>query len=441
MRVLFIAYYFPPLGGAGVQRSLKYVKYLPNFGITPVVISADEHGYIKDTSLMSELSAKIKVCRVEFVPLVEKIKLVIRRQKKHGVLSGAVKAGKGRSLRNTFLKLYATFQFPDDKHSWSDEVYKIAAGLIERGEVDLIYSTSPPVSAHFVAKKLKERFGLPWVADFRDQWTGNPNYDVFSCRKLIDRRLESSLLCAADAVIGAHREMLGKFGRICGGDKVHFLPNGYDEDDFRGANVEVLRDGRFTMLHAGSLYGNRSPQGILDGVDLFLTRRPDLVGKFCLRFLGNIGSRFDESISRFSDKYPGVLELESYVPHSEVPSHLLNSNALLLLIGGGDESKGWIVGKIFEYIRACRPILALTPPDSDAAKLIEEVGWGVAIREDRVDLIADTLEKWVSGDIPCGVSPEDERVTQYERRVLTERLSEIMRAVIEKNAAKCLAFR
>ena len=438
MKILLLAYYFPPLGGAGVQRALKFAKYLPEHGITPVVIAADEPGYVTDASLLAELPQEIEVHRIRHSPLLA------RAARLAGALRGgqrpadaAVSATRGATTaaasskwRDRLLGVYATLQFPDDKSGWGRRASALVEQSLQRGDIDLILSTSPPVTTHFVAAKLKRRYGVPWLADFRDLWTGNPAYNAPTWRRWLDRRDERRLLAQADGVTGVTEDMAAQLGHdLAAGRQAIFLPNGYDEADFAGGTAARRSDGRFVLLYAGTLYGHQSPQSILAGARHLLQRQPELASRLRLRFIGSIGSRFEPLFTAFESDFPAVVERLAYLPHAEIPASLMAADALLLLIGGGGSARGVLTGKLFEYLRACRPVLLLGPPDGEAARILEGSGHGVAVEEDDVEGAAEIMAKWLAGEVPRDASSCDARVTRFERRSLTGQLAAIIRQV------------
>lgn len=441
MKILLLAYYFPPLGGAGVQRALKFAKYLPEFGITPVVISADEPGYTTDDSLLADLPDEIEVHRICHTPLLTRVMNLVRLlrsgrpSRRVDPQTKPVTGGASAYLwRDRLLRGYAMLQFPDDKRGWARRAYAQAAELLSRGDIDMIVSTAPPMSAHFFAARLKRRFGVPWVADYRDLWTGNPFYDAPAWRRWMDLRAERQLLTQADGAIGVTQEMVTLLGRdLTAGREIIFLPNGYDEADFSGIAPTAQNDGRFVLLYTGSMYGHRSPAGILAAARLLLKRQPEFAGRLCLRFIGSIGSRFETLFSAFETEFPGVVERLAYVPHQEVPAALTNADALLLVVGGGSSARGELTGKVFEYLRAGRPVLLLGPRDGEAARMIEETGHGVVMDEGDEEGTAALLSEWLSGNLPSDILPHDPCVIRFERRALTGRLAEFLRHVHEKS--------
>ncbi|HJW11687.1 MAG TPA: glycosyltransferase, partial [Albitalea sp.] len=241
MRILQIAYYYPPMGGAGVQRALKFSKYLPEFGVQPVVLAALDPHYVHDASLAAEVPAGLAVHRVEDTPLLAR--LAARRRTS---ASGGAAAAPSRwrtVLRDTVLATWHALQYPDDKARWARRALREARAILRdqssRGEpIELIFTSSPPASAHWIGERLSREFGLPWVADFRDLWTDNPAYAAPAWRRALDRRLEQRWFDRASGVVTVTESWQRLLAARRGAEApVVFIPNGYAEADFQGLSL------------------------------------------------------------------------------------------------------------------------------------------------------------------------------------------------------------
>lgn len=444
LRVLMFTYYYPPLGGAGVQRSLKFSKYLPGFGITPSIISADSAGYTQDRSLMAEVPAGIEVLRLPHTPLVARLMaLAPRRGSARGAAAPASAAASGPApapapagsasaspshWRDRLLQLINTLQIPDDKAAWARQAQHAADDLMQRTPFDLVFSSSPPVSAHLAAMRLARRARVPWVADFRDMWTANPAYAAPAWRRWLDRRLEDRLLGAADGLVTVSDHLAALLaGRVGPRVPVMSIPNGYDEADFCGFTPAPRLPGIYRIVHAGTFYGHQSPAGFILGLERLFERDPSARARLRVRFVGNIGSRFEPLLTAFEMRHPEVLHRSGYVSHHQAVAEVLGADALLLVIGGDrDGAAGVMTGKLFEYLRAGRPILLLGATDGEAARLVREAGAGEVLGHGDPERVAALLSRWMAGGAPL---PVPGRAAAYERRVLTGRLAEFMSTV------------
>jgi hypothetical protein len=435
MKVLFLSYYFPPFGGAGVQRALKFVKYLPLFSVQPIVIAADDPDELMDPSLMEDTPLDVPAYRVKHRSLTSRLlsfygTLVRGYSKKHKTVAkpkcADVRDVEPPVWRDRVLRLWGSMFYPDDKSSWGRKAYHLASKILSNERIDLIFSTSPPITAHVVARRLKGNFNIPWVADFRDLWTGNPAYQMPRWRRALDRRLERQLLQSADGLVGVTETITSTLRKDAANpQKTICITNGYDEEDFSGLAEpgENRHPGVFVFLYLGSLYGHQSPEHLLRGLDLLIAENPELTKAMRFRFLGNIGTRFQSLLLYYQSKYPGVIEVVPYMPHLLAIRELMNADGLLLIIGGGEANKGVLTGKIFEYLRANKPILLLGPTDGEAAQLVERCGAGIAVQAHDISRIAQALR-----DLMCGKvkTKGGDWVKQFERQALTKRLAEFL---------------
>ncbi|HUG24362.1 glycosyltransferase [Piscinibacter sp.] len=449
MKVLQIAYYFPPMGGAGVQRALKFSKYLPEFGVTPVVLAAHDPDYVSDPSLAAEVPAGLAVHRVAHRVLLQRLVQWRRRRAARGrrgaeqgvaaLATGAAASSWLDGARDAMLRGYAALQFPDDKAAWARRAIDEARRILREQRIDLIFSSSPPVSAHALGARLSRESGIPWVADYRDLWTEISSQGAPAWRCALDRRTESAWLRQAAGVVTVSpswQRMLAH--RVSPHCPVAFIPNGYDEADFvalRGAEPEGERTD-FVLAHTGTFYGPRDPGGLLDGVALYLTQTARPTRRLRIRLIGNMGGRFDARLRQFDALFPGVVERVPYLPHRDALAELVRADALLLVVGGwrGAGGAGLLPGKIFEYLRAGKPILVLGDERGDAAELVRQHAQGWVVDEGRPAEVARALAQMV-GDGPrisSGLqrprSPDEIRgtVARFERRELARQLADFL---------------
>ena len=449
MNVLQIAYYFPPMGGAGVQRALKFSKYLPEFGITPVVLAAHDPDYVSDASLAAEVPSDLAVHRVPYRPLLQRLVQWRRRSRKEARAAGApdaspVEAPWRDRTRDVLLRTYASLQFPDDKAGWARRATGEARRILREGQIDLIFSSSPPVSAHALGAKLSRETGIPWVADYRDLWAEISSHDTPAWRAAVDRRTESRWLRQAAGVVTVtpswQRMLVQRLGASC---PVAFIPNGYDEADFAALPITSRRDAAdFVLVHAGTFYGPREPSKLLDGLALYLQRAVRPSRRLRVRLVGNMGSRFDARLQHFEALYRGVVERVPYLPHRDALAEVVSADALLLVVGGwtGAGGAGLLPGKIFEYLRAGKPILMLGDQCGDAAELVRRYAGGWAVDEAQPEEIARALAAMVEDDPGPSSGRGEHRsddiregVTRFERRELARQLADFLRQCKERS--------
>jgi hypothetical protein len=433
MKLLLVSHHFPPMGGAGVQRALKFVRYLGDFGVQPVVLAGDDCGYLQDPSLLDELPPGLQVLRVPHRTLLQRA-LARRPSPSAAAAPAATRGGAGLSpaWRDALLGTWAALQWPDERGGWARAAWAPACRLLRDAGIELVMSTAPPVAAHALARRLARRAGLPWVADWRDLWADNPGSTAPAWRRALDRRVEAHWLRDAAGVVAVtpawQRRYAQQLGDRC---PVAWIPNGYDEADFAHLpTAPVPSDGALRLVHTGSFYGPRDPAPLLDALGRVLRNRPVGARPLKLRLVGAIGSRFEAALADFDLRHPGVVERRPYVPHAEALAEMVAADALLLVVGAGDGRQAEVVagtlpGKLFEYLRAGRPLLLLGDPSGDAAQLLRRHGRGWIADETRPDRIADALVALCDGQAPF--VPIHADVSRFERRRLAGELAAFLR--------------
>jgi glycosyltransferase involved in cell wall biosynthesis len=407
-KVLMIAHQFPPIGGSGVQRTVKFVKYLRDFGWEPVVLTRKAHkAILKDESLINDIPEKIKVVRTNPWDFQE--------------LPGILKLF-GKIISRKLL-------YPDGERIWQYFSRRAAVKEMEKEKYDIIYSTSYPYSDHLLALYLKKKYPhIPWVADFRDEWNTNPFIIAFNYNKLrknIEQRMEKQILDKADSLIANTPIMLEHFIKndLSLRKKFIVLPNGYDEADFEGLSYEKPSNERFTITFSGLLYGNSTPDNIFEAVQNLVTEKKIDKKKILIKFIGNYKANFMEQLIE-KYKLEGIVEVLPYMKHKDSIKQLVLSNAVLLILGEGKESV--YTGKIFEYMSCGRPIIATIPVNGAAASLINETDTGYVSDCNDISKTKENVltlyNQWHENN--STFSPKLELIKKFERKALTKRLSE-----------------
>jgi glycosyltransferase involved in cell wall biosynthesis len=378
-RLLWLAYFFPPLGGGGCQRTLKLVRYLEPLGWTSTVVTARDPDYwILDPTLSEEIPAATEVIRVRALTPQRLLRSLAgagaeRRQ-------GSRRPGIFRALRRAQSWLYV----PDGYTAWSRAAARAAARRIEAGGVDALWTTSSPESAHLAGLSLKRRFGLPWVADFRDPWVGRVTYAPPT--RWHDRRhraLEAAVARSADRITVVSEAMAAlyraRYPDLPPG-RVVVLQNGVDSDDWRRADAarfasteeDQARDaGRFVLLHAGQLAHRPTVRTLLEGARRAIDADPALARTLRIRFLG--GNEELVPGDPLLAALDGVVSIAPSRPHLEALAAMRRAGALVLLGHGGAADSVLYTGKIYEYATSGRPVLAILDP-GPAADLLRDAG-------------------------------------------------------------------
>jgi glycosyltransferase involved in cell wall biosynthesis len=401
-KVLIITYYWPPSGGAGVQRWLKFSKYLPQFGWEPVILTVDPKyaAYpATDTSLETDIPEGIKVCRTKATDWFR-----IYGNDKSKVPSAGFAVNMDNSLKGKISRfIRGNFFIPDPRKGWNKFAFRKATELIEKDDIKHVITTSPPHSTQLIGLKLKKKFpGIKWIADLRDPWTDIYYYNLFypSCiSKRIDLNYERSVLKNAD-IITTVGPSLGKYFelKVPGiGNKIKIIHNGYDEADFENVKAEACD--RFTISYTGTISESYPVEGFAKAIQAVKSKGNDIL----LKFTGLISEKYKEYfISVIGENN---LEFIPYSDHKTAIRQMLSSSIQLLVITRHPGNKSILTGKLFEYIASGKPVLCLGPVDGDAAQLLESTGYGKCFEYDDKEGISDFILNCINKNHETGPNP------------------------------------
>jgi glycosyltransferase involved in cell wall biosynthesis len=427
-KVLFIAYYFPPLGLSGVQRTFKFVKYLSKFNWIPTVLTVSPGGYFaKDYTMLKEIEDQdIRIIRAE--SKLEPTQIFKKKE---------VMEMPHESFRKLANRMSQTFLLPDNKIGWKKRAVEVGSELIENEGFDVIYSTAPPYTDFLIGSELKKKYNIPYVIDYRDSWLDNPyNFYPTPIHKNLASRMERRVLHDSDHIITINRrikELLLMRYKFLKYNDVTILSQGYDPDDF------VIPDGitlpkvkKFRITYSGTFVDKRSPKYFLKALAKLFKENPEIRHNFEACFVGH----FRKENEKIVDKYElrDVVNLVGYVEHHECIKYLSTSDVLWMIIGKGKGEDMMSTGKLFEYIGAKKPILGCVP-DGIAKNTILESKAGVVTDPYNVDEIAKAIlelyYKWKGGTLP---EPNEDFVNKYNRINLTSDLSKIFELLVDYSA-------
>ena len=436
-RVLVITYYFPPSGGPGVQRVLKFVKYLRDFGYEPTVLTVKEGAYPQyDTELVTDIPVGVAVHRTRSLDPFGVYARLTGRSKKDAVMVGTVRR-EGGLVERLASWVRANLFLPDARVGWVPFAVREGIRLHREQRFDVVFTSGPPHSVHLIGRKLKRRAGIPWVADFRDLWSDTNFYDelpLTAAARRRDKRFEQSVLTRSDwvtTVSPAWKEvLLGKSGRA--ENEITVVYNGFDESDFTTySGSSKHKSDVFTLAHVGSLYETRDPKALWAALQQL--RRKGEVEHLRVRLVGTTGQNIREAIL-----YHGlgdVVEFVDYVSHSEAVHIMCEAAALLLIIEPFQNDAGMITGKLYEYVASGSPVLAIGPLGGDAANLLDETNAGRLFAREEVQAISDFLldqyERWVSGEPTKRSRPSS--ISRYTRSRQTGQLADVLNSAINSN--------
>ena len=428
-RVLIVAYFFPPSGGAGVQRPLQWVKYLAQRGWALDVLTVQDGDYFaEDHSLSAEVPERARVLRTWSMEAGRLRPLRAARRSQGRQVGTAKRSGIIRALQAARPYLLV----PDPQVGWLP--FAVERGLRAMLGYDgptVILTTSTPFTSHLVGWTLKRLTGAPWIADFRDAWVGNPHRR--SGFAGVDRALEARIVQGADHVITTCPTVtqLLQRHRPNAPDRFSTIYNGYDPALFEGRS-QVASPGRtWELLHTGVLYGSRDPGPFLQGLAHFVrSERPQVR----VRLVGQLDRQRAEQLRALIERLElsRVIELVPYQPHETILQWLHESHLLLLLSSAGAESRLEIPGKLYEYLAARREILALIG-EGPAADIIAECGAGRRVSPDDPQAIASALAKaYRAHQRGASMRSDPEKIAKYARTAQVETLDRLLRETLER---------
>ncbi|MFH1008919.1 MAG: glycosyltransferase family 4 protein [Candidatus Latescibacterota bacterium] len=434
-KVLIVTYYFPPAGGPGVQRVLKFVKYLPAFGWEPVVLTVEKGDYpALDESLLREVPEGVPVYRTRIFEPYDLYRRFTRRPSDERIPVAVLAQQENQSFSDRVARtIRANLFIPDGRVGWIPFAVKEGVRVIRREGIEVIFTSSPPQTVQLIGMALKQKTRLPWVADFRDPWTDISYYaDLHRCclPAAFDRAFERRALRSADCVVTVSPSLVRLFqGRA--ENQYEVISNGYDEESFRCMVPE--RPERFVIMHAGNLSRHQNPGALFEAVSLLASEHDAFSKDTDLVFIGDSRRSIVEDVERRGLKR--LFQQIGHVSHPEAVSHMVRSALLLLVIPDCANNEGILTGKLFDYMRARKPILGIGPPDGDAAAILRETGSGVMLDYDDVDSIkgyvAQVYGTWREGKV--SVFPSDmERIAPYSRARLTQQLATVFSRVCKE---------
>jgi len=420
-RVLIITYYWPPSGGSGVQRWLKFAKYLPEFGWEPVIFTPENPDFdLKDESLLAQIPQSLEVLKF---PIWEPYQLLNKVRGKSKTHPGRLLEQKEKSwLERTAIWIRANLLIPDPRVFWVKPSVKFLSDLVEKGQFEAIITTGPPHSMHLVGLELKRKFGIRWIADFRDPWSSWEFLDTLPMSSSVRKKhlaLEKSVLKEANEVITISPTFQSDLSKLAN-RPIQLLTNGFDSDDLP---VDFKRKpkklGSLHLVYTGIIDSIRNPTPLLKALKEEFETTDDQVK---MTFVG----RVSEQVKLVVEEDPWlskVVEFPGYVSHAEVFEFYEKADALVLILTDTKNAQGNIPGKVFEYLATGLPILALGDPSGDTAKILEESGSGKVIFHTAHSKIQITLRELAD---QSNSQESNTSLARFTRKNLSHQLARIL---------------
>ena len=419
MKVLIITYYWPPAGGSGVQRWLKFVKYLQEFGIEPVVYTVENANYLKqDISLLNEVPKGIKILKQ---PIWEPTDFLFWKKNKHKN-KGISNVSKGGFL--SFIR--GNFFIPDPKIFWVKPSVNYLQKYLDNHAIDVIISTGPPHSMHLIAEKLHQKNTIKWLADFRDPWSNlyyNKDFNQLAFAKNKNKRLEERILRNSDCILTVSNSLKEELAKTA--KKVEVITNGFDDEFLASKNV--ILDTKFSISYIGLLPKQSNPNLLFKVLKGLCKESETFKKDLQLNFIGDISEEVKVEI--LANKLNENTDFVGYVSHQEAIAYQNKSQVLLLLIPNVKNNKGILTGKLFEYLKAKRPILAIGPEKGDLATILQETNSGVIVNFDaeeklKLEIVA-LYQKYKEDKLTVNFS----NIEKYHRKELTKKLASILKSL------------
>ena len=411
-KVLIITYYFPPLGGAGVQRTLKFVKYLSEFHYIPVILTPNPKlvRYVSDYDLIKEIPSRTKIYKSFIIDLNWFFKILY-----------------GLKLIKIVNYINGTLLFPDYQIQWLPFAKLKIKKIMKKEKIDIVYITSPPHSIHLLGKWIKNKYQVPVIVDFRDPLTFNyekKKTDFFN--KCFD--FEKGILVNADYVIANtainKQKYVEKFH--IPENKISVVTNGFDQNDFENIKIEKVEDRKIIFSHIGRFYSDYNAYPLLHALSKIKCK----INNVEFRFIGGLTYQDKKIVQKL--KLDNVIKIIDYCSHSRTLEYSRTSDFLILILAN-ENWDYWIPGKTFEYINSGRKILAIVPQNGCCAEIIRNTRTGEIVSPDKIDKIAELILYYIENYQKVKFDPDFEEIQKYERRYLTKKLALVFDKILKNN--------
>lgn len=422
-KALIITYYWPPAGGPGVQRWLKFVKYLPDYNIQPIVYCPKNPSYpIIDESLTKELSKDIVVLKQ---PIKEPYKLARLFSKKAAstISSGVIPKEKKQSvIEKVMLFVRGNFFIPDARKNWVKPSVDFLTDYIQKENIETIITTGPPHSLHLIGLQLKQKLDVKWIADFRDPWTTigyHKKLKLTKASQLKHQDLELKVLNSADQLIVTSENTKREF-EFKTNQPITVITNGYDTT----ISEKPKKDSKFTIAHIGSLLSERNPKHLWEALSELINENEVFKADFELKLIGVVSDDVLQEI--YSHNLKDYTNVVGYVSHDDAIKAQMQSQVLLLIEIDSEDTKAIIPGKLFEYMISNTPILAIGPKDSDVERIIKSTNTGTYFFYEANNTLKSQILAYFNAYKENSLVTQPIGLKPYSRKELTKTLSELI---------------
>ncbi|KAB8151123.1 glycosyl transferase family 1 [Kordia sp. TARA_039_SRF] len=424
-KVLIVTYYWPPAGGPGVQRWLKFVKYLRDFDIEPIVFIPKNPSYpIVDETFSEDIPKDMTIIKQSIFEPYEFAQL-FSKKKTQKISRGIIAKEKQSLVEKLLLYIRGNFFIPDARKYWVKPSVKFLKKYLTENNIETVITTGPPHSLHLIGLELRKQLAITWLADFRDPWTRIGYHEKLRLTKKSQQKhiqLEAEVLQTADQIVTTSFTTKDEFSKLT--DKpINVITNGYDVEKCERTPM----DAKFTLSHIGSLLSDRNPVVLWEVLAELIQERDDFAKDFQLQFAGVISERIQRAIREVDlDAHTTYF---GYVSHKRALQLQRASQLLLVIEIDSEKTKGIIAGKLFEYMVAERPIIGIGPKDADIAKIIQETNTGTyflytekAKLKTQILAYYEAFQQQKLHTSPIGLQ-------QYSRKALTKKLATLLHSI------------
>jgi glycosyltransferase involved in cell wall biosynthesis len=445
--VLMVLYHFPPIGGVSMARNVANVRYLPAHGWTPVVLGARTNGDLIDVEASALVPSAVRVLRARcpdaatLAPAVGFVREMGARWRPSPVAGSdeapagpaagggpVIDAGVAAAIAkapSTLGRIRRLLFFPDNQVAWLPFAVVTGVRAARSRRVDAVYSTSSPVTAHLIAGAISRFTGLPWVAEFRDPWAGNPVAEPLPwLHRRLRARLERWIVRSAERLVFLSPSTARAYARRYGaGARIVVVTNGHDRSEAVPVGTSERRPGRYRIVWTGSLYRPSELRLFLVALQQLLARRPTLADELEVAFYGDVESTCRSMADTFlrDPAMASIVHFPGFVPRTDALRAVADADAALVMLGAEPGMGQFVPGKLFDYLGQDKQILAVLPP-GDAREILHELDWGVVADPDP-DAVERAIERLIGLPPPARPADPDGR---YERFGLAGRLAETL---------------
>ncbi len=430
-KVLIITYYWPPMGGGGVQRWLKTTKYIREYGWEPIIFTP-ENGEISilDEGMLKEIPKGVEVIKIPIWEPFNLYKKLLGKKKDEKMAPGLGQESKGNSfLQNLSIWVRGNFFIPDARKFWIKPATKYLLNYLKNNNIDAIISTGPPHTTHMIALNVTAKKTIPWLADFRDPWTNIDFYHKLKLTAWADKthkKLEQKVLQKANQIVTVSWSWAADFYKISNRMPM-VITNGFDPADFKEAGQLPL-DKKFTITHAGSLNDDRNPHILWLALNNLCNNVKGFKTDLVIKFIGQVDiSAINELTAKgLSANFTKINSL----PHQQVITHLIKAQLLLLPLNDTPNINGVVPGKLYEYLGAKRPIICIGKTTGDAAKIIEETNAGSVVDFKEVENLEQEILKFYKFYKNNSLKTKSNGYEKYSRKLLAGAIAEELNKII-----------